>query len=138
MKVIHLILPSQSHIKMQCVIHGHNNRVIHMTITLHANYRYYYSNPRPNSKHGMTTKTTITNTMPNQTPPSAGWGSLGGEEKKKKGVSTLLFFIGQNFIKFEACVTLIYRIILSDQGFKRHPDQFEELAEHKAILKNTM
>jgi hypothetical protein len=45
----------------------------------------------------MTTKTTITNTMPNRPRPARG-----GEEKKEKekGVSTLLFFISQNFIKY--------------------------------------
>ena len=33
----------------------------------------------------------------------------------------------------EACVTQTYRIILSNLGFKHHPNQYEELAEHKAI-----
>lgn len=33
----------------------------------------------------------------------------------------------------EACVTQTYRIILSNLGFKRHPNRYEELAEHKAI-----
>ena len=39
----------------------------------------------------------------------------------------------KQYNNMEACVTQTYRIILSNLGFKHHPNQYEELAEHKAI-----